>query len=228
MTDRELDDILKRAAGAKPTVDTALLDRISRSLGTDMRPVEALPASWILTGGLVLVASSVGLAGAMLLGPHGVQKMNAAEIAAIFSLLGILIWLAARLCVAEMIPGSPRPASPGILAAGGCIGLAVVFGLLFHDYRTERFVSQGLACLTAGLVNAAPAALGTWWLLRRGFAVDSGAAGFAAGLLAGLAGITMLELHCPNFEAPHVIVWHIAVLPISGVLGMLAARKLRV
>jgi hypothetical protein len=32
----------------------------------------------------------------------------------------------------------------------------------------------------------------------------------------------MLELHCVNFEAPHVIVWHIAVLPISAAAGLLA------
>jgi hypothetical protein len=61
-------------------------------------------------------------------------------------------------------------------------------------------------------------------LLRRGFAVNSTAAGLAQGTLAGLAGVTMLELHCPIFEAPHVLVWHIAVLPVCGLVGVLVAR----
>ncbi len=216
--------MLQRAAGAKPEIDPALLDRISTSIGSHLCPVDALPPSWILTGGLVLISGIVAVAGAMLLGPHGVQKMSMVEIALIFSVLATLIWLAANLCVAEAIPGSRRPMAPWLLALSACIGLAAVFGLLFHDYRTERFVSQGVACLAAGLVNAIPASLGTWWILRRGFSVNSAAAGFAKGALAGLAGIAMLELHCPNFEAPHVIVWHIAVLPVSGALGVLVAQ----
>jgi hypothetical protein len=227
MRDGEIDDILKQTAGAKPDVDPALLDRVSRSLGSSLRPVRPMPPAWILTGGLVLICGAVAVAGAVVLGPHGVQKMNAAEIGLIFPVLGILIWLAAKLCVAEAIPGSRRPVDPWVLAVSGCIGLAAVFGLLFHDYRSERFVSQGVACLAAGLALALPASVAAWWLLRRGFAVNSLAAGFAQGALAGLAGVTMLELHCPNFEAPHVIVWHIAVLPVSGAVGMLVARAAR-
>ena len=92
----------------------------------------------------------------------------------------------------------------------------------FTTIGTERFVSQGMTCLIAGLLFALPASL-AWWLLSRGFAVNSVAAGLAKGTLAGLAGVTMLELHCPNFEAPHVMVWHIAVLPVSAAIGMLAA-----
>jgi hypothetical protein len=42
-----------------------------------------------------------------------------------------------------------------------------------------------------------------------------------AGTLAGLAGVTMLELHCPNFEALHVMLWHTAVVPASGAAGAL-------
>ncbi len=189
-----------------------------------MPPVRPLPPSWILTGGLILICAAIAVAGTLLLGPKGVQKMNALQIGLIFPALAILIWLAAKVCVAEVIPGSPRPVAPWLLAVSGCIALAVIFAALFHDYGTERFVPRGMTCLVAGLVHAIPASLATWLLLSRGFAVDSLSAGLAKGFLAGLAGVSMLELHCPNFEAPHILVWHIAVLPVSAAAGMLASR----
>ena len=91
------------------------------------------------------------------------------------------------------------------------------------DDRTAEFIAQGVPCLRAGLLHAIPASLAAWWILRRGFAVKPVAAGLATGTLAGLAGVAMLELHCPNFEAPHLMVWHIAVIPVSAALVALAA-----
>lgn len=223
MKDPEIDDLMKRVAGAQPEVDAALVDRVARSLGSSAQPVRPLAPAWVLAGVLVLVCVVMALAGALLLGPFGFRKMSALDIAVIFPVLGVLIWVASALCAAEAVPGSPRPVAPWVLGVGGSLLLAGVFGLLFHDYGTERFVAQGIRCLTAGLVQAVPASAGTWWVLRRGFAVNSLAAGFVQGALAGLAGVTMLEIHCPNFETWHVIVWHIAVLPLSGALGMVVA-----
>ena len=223
MRDEDIDDLLKQAADAAPELDPALLDGISKSIQSSLHPVRPISASWILAGGLIAICGAVALAGAMLLGPHGIRKMNALEVGLIFPVLGILVWIAAVLCVAETIPGSRRPMSPWLLAVSACVALAAVFGLLFHDYGTERFVSQGMKCLIAGLAHALPASLAGWWLLSRGFAVNASAAGLAKGVLAGLAGVAMLELHCPNFEAPHVMVWHIAVIPIAGAVGMLVA-----
>jgi hypothetical protein len=227
MRDEDIDDILKQEAEAKQGVDPALLNRISMSIGSGLRPVRALSPAWILASGLFLICAVVAVGGAIVLGPHGVQKMSAVERGLIFSILSILVWLAATLCIAEAIPGSRRPMAPWLLVGTGCIGLGAVFGLLFHDYRTERFVSQGLACLRAGLILALPASLAAWWILKRGFAVNPVAAGLATGTLGGLAGVTMLELHCINFEAPHLMVWHIAVMPISGAIGALVALTAR-
>ena len=52
------------------------------------------------------------------------------------------------------------------------------------------------------------------------------AAGLSVGTLASLAGVAMLELHCANLEALHVMVWHVGVIPLSGAAGaLIAARK---
>jgi hypothetical protein len=34
----------------------------------------------------------------------------------------------------------------------------------------------------------------------------------------------MLELHCANFEAPHVMLWHTAVIWVAAAAGALTAR----
>jgi len=219
--DRELDAILSQAAQVPHDVDPALLASIGNSVGRSLTPVRPLPPAWALAGGLILVSGAVALAGAGRLGLYGIQKMSVLDRALIFPALGLLLWLAATASVAEMIPGSRRRLSPPILLGAGSLALVTVFAILFRDYHTHHFVHEGIACLSAGLLHAIPAALASWVLLRRGFAVNPVAAGMVAGTIAGLAGVTMLELHCPNFEAPHVILWHTAVVPVSGAAGAL-------
>ena len=223
MRDREIDEILKRAARAPQEVDPALLDRIAGSIAPSLVPVHPLPPARVLAAGLVLICVAVALGGGTLLGLHGIQRMSALERALIFPALGIFVSLAAGACLGEIIPGSRRRLAPAFVLAGASLGMLAVFALLFRGYHTEHFVSQGIVCLTAGLALAIPAALGSWLLLRRGYAVNPAGAGLVAGTLAGLAGVTMLELHCPNFEAPHVMLWHTAVVPVSAAAGALLA-----
>jgi len=225
--DREIDELLKQAAQASRGVDPALLDRIARSIGSSLGPVRPLPPAWVLTGGLVLIGAAVAFAGAARAGFYGIQGLSVLERARIFPALGILLWLAAAASVGEMVPGSRRRTAPGFLLGAGSLALLAVFAVLFHNYRTDRFVSQGVVCLIAGLLHTIPAALASWLLLRRGFAVNSVAAGLAAGTVAGLAGVTMLELHCANFQALHVMLWHTAVMPLSGAAGALLAWAAR-
>ena len=156
MKDKDIDDILKRAAEGARAVDPALLDRVADSMRSSLTPVRPIPAPWILASAVALICVTVALAGAMLLKPYGIQKMDALEIGLIFPVLGILIWIASALCVSEIIPGSRRPVAPWSLSLSGCLALAAVFALLFSDYRTERFLSQGMTCLTAGLLHAIP------------------------------------------------------------------------
>lgn len=224
MTDSQLDEILERAA-APSDMDPALLNRASASM-TDLRPVRPVSSSWMLVF-LLSISALIAIASASALGLYGIRKLSGAEIGAIFTTLGIFTWLAATMSVGEMIPGSRRWMNPAALLALILIGSIAVEALLFRDYAMEGFVPAGTPCLRAGLVVAIPAGVGSWLVLLRGFAVNPRSAGLAAGTLAGLVGVTMLELHCPNLLAPHVMVWHTAVIPISALTGAVVARRNR-
>ena len=229
MNDKEIDGILKNAKAVTGDPDPEVLRRIADSIVPSLRPVRPLPPAWRMTGALIAVCAAVSLAGALRVGLVGFDKMDLAQRVAVFSGLAILVWAAARAMVAEMIPGSRRTVAPVVLLAMSCVALAGLFALMFHDSSIENFVSIGLNCLLTGLLHAVPAALLSWLVLRRGFAMNAVAAGLLAGMLGGLAGVGMLELHCPNFETAHLVVWHTAVVLLSAVLGAvtgLVARRL--
>jgi hypothetical protein len=227
MKDRDIDEILDRAAKAPHQVDPALLDRVSASLGATIRPVRPLMPAAQLAAVLLLTSAGFALVFAFALGTFGIQKMDVAEIGSIFPALGIFTWLVALVCVAEMTPGGLRwkvVTNPVTLLLVLMLIWLAIAAIFFHDYGTDFFVPQGIPCLRAGLIVAIPAGIAAWLVLRRGFPVNRTAAGLAAGTLAGLAGLLMLELHCPNFHALHIMMWHTAVVPISALAGALLAR----
>ena len=203
-----------------------MLERIGNSIKPSLRPVRPLPPVWLMAVGLVLVCAAVSLAGAAPSGFFGVAKMNLLERSLVFPALGLLACLAAISFVHHMIPASRLRVSPGALLALSSVALLAVFAPLFRDYYTDHFFSAGIACLLTGLLHAIPAGLLSWLMLRRGFAVEPASAGLVAGMLGGLAGVGMLELHCPNFQAAHILVWHTAVVPVSAGLGALLGWKL--
>ena len=227
MKEREIDEVLARAAKDASAVSPALLESIVGSIKPSMRPVRPITPAWLLTAGLILIATAVALAGAARAGLYGIERLTVFERIVIFPALVLLLWASAVEFAASMVPGSRRRMHPGVLLAISCLVMIGVFAGVFRDYHTTHFVSAGIACLVAGLVHAIPVALLSWLLLRRGFAVNPVAAGAVAGTLAGLAGVTMLELHCPNFQVLHVVVWHTAVIPASAAAGALIAWTLQ-
>jgi hypothetical protein len=220
LNDHDIDGLLNRAK-APPAPAPEVLERITESIAGSMRPVRPLPPRWILAGAVALVCAAVALGGGGGLGFFGLIKMTVLERVAVFSVLGILILAVASELASAMIPGKLRRFSSSGLLAMTFILLAAVLGACFREYQTTLFMHAGLVCLTIGLLHAIVAGLLGWLVLRRGFAVNPLSAGLAAGTLAGLAGLGMLELHCPNFQAAHVLVWHLGVLLMSAGLGRL-------
>ena len=223
MNDSEMDAILKEATAVRAPVSPELLASIASSLKPAMRPVKPLAPTWVLASGLVTVSLGVAVASGAWSGLAGVASMGWLERVTIFGTLMLLAAVAATELVNAMIPGSHRRLSSMALVSIACLGMLALFALEFHDYHTEHFVVSGMACLVAGVLHAIPAGMFGWLIMRRGFAVNPLAAGAGAGTVAGLSGITFLELHCTNFEAFHLLLWHTAVLPVSASLGVAAA-----
>jgi len=219
MNDRELD----RALHQSPPVDPAVLRRIAGGIVPDLEPVQPLSPR-LLAAQLIVVAAVVAFAGAALLGFFGVRRLTTAQSAAIFTTVAVFLCFTAVISTAAIIPGARQRLRPATLIALACAVLVGIFARAFPDYSTASFVHEGIRCLTAGVLNAIPAALLAWLVLRRGFAVNPTAAGAAAGALAGLAGVLMLELHCPILKAPHAMVWHVAVIPVCAAVGGLLPR----
>lgn len=219
MRDAEIDAALEAAARIPHEVPVGLLRRIADSIEPTVRPVRPLPPAWMLASGLVAITATVAVIGAAWAGFQGVQALGPWARLLIFGTVGALASLTAVQAVAEWIPGSHRWLSPRGLLAIVIVTLMTAFGLLFHDYQSDQFVTSGLRCLVTGLLYAAPAGLLGGVLLRRGWAGNPISAGLVGGVLAGLGGVTMLELHCSNFEAPHLLVWHTLVVPASSAIG---------
>jgi hypothetical protein len=223
----DVEERLDQAAHAPHALPPALLERIVESVGPVVPPVRPLGPAPVLTAGLFLIVAAVALLGAARVGFQGVEALSFLRRLLIFGALALLAALVAARTVREWIPGSATPVAGSAILALVSGALLVLFALLFHDYSMAQFVSAGLGCLLAGLLHAAVAAPLLWWLLRRGYAVNAVSAGLVAGALAGLAGVSLLELHCTKLEAPHVLLWHTLVVPLSAAIGAGAGWLLR-
>lgn len=223
MTDKNIDEILKRTE----PVDPALLNRVSSTIACSLDPVRPLAPLWVLAVALVCAAAICASAAAYIFGFNGLQKLPESNAALIFPVLAISLLAAALASASAMAPGASVRINPRTLLIVILAAWLGVDAALFHNYTMDEFVREGVPCLRAGLIVAAPAGAASWVILRRGFAVNPGAAGLAAGTLAGLAGLIMLEFHCAHFEAPHIMFWHTAVVPISALAGALVAALAR-
>ena len=216
----DIDRILNKAAGAADSSDSGrrTIERAQRAVMVDLHPVRPLAPMWAIT--LVFLSLSIALAAVAgtVLGLSGVSALNQSQRALIFPTLLVIAWLASVACSREMRPAAGSKLGTPVLALA-TVGLPLLFAIVFQGYDFRGFIAEGTPCLLAGMIVSIPTAILLAYILRRGFVMDWGMAGVAAGTLAGLTGLGMLELHCHNLKAIHVITWHVAVVVLSGVCG---------
>jgi len=224
--DHDLDNILEQAAEANE-LEEVVDQRPPDNIPPLPEPVRRTLSWWAIALRLQSIFLLVAILGATRLGLNGVRVLNGAQSSLIFLLLGSLGLMAASAAATRMDPGSTIRFNPRTVLAGSTVAFVAVFAVLFQDYRMDRFISEGLDCLATGLVHDIPAGLLLWLVIRKGVVRDPIAVGLAAGTLAGMAGFGMLEMHCPILKSMHLMVWHIAVIPLSGLAGYVVGRRIQ-
>lgn len=216
---RSLKMAMEGSAGSSD-LNNAVVERIRGPVLSGLVPVRPLASLRIFAAFFICIFAAAGSLGALEFGIYGWPALNVAQRVAIFAVLAALAILAAAATARHMRPGAKR-ISGGFLFILVFAAIEAVFLVLFHDYSLGRFVHSGTGCLSAGLLCAIPVAFLIWFLVRRGYVLNPVSAGAAIGCLAGLAGLTALEIHCPILTIPHVAVWHAAVVAVSAAAGAL-------
>jgi len=121
--------------------------------------------------------------------------------------------------VRQIVPGSKHAIAPATLPFAILVVLVLMMAATFRSRPDSAFIAGGLMCVKNGLAHAAPAAFLLRLTLRRGAILFPKLIGAAAGGLAGLIGLSVLEVSCSNLNVFHVLVWHGGVVLISSLGG---------
>jgi hypothetical protein len=210
-----------RESGQTTRPSPEQLNRATAALVTDLKPVKPLVSEGALLLMLMLVLMVVAAVGGEEWGTAGFHALTWLQSIAVFIALGCSAVVLAFSAGRQIVPGSrlllpPRMLLPAVL--GVTTGM---FAILFHPHHESTFVTNGLMCLRIGLECAIPAALLLWLLLRRGAILDAPLTGATVGALAGLGGVVVLEILCPNLSSYHILAWHIGAAFASTMGGLI-------
>jgi hypothetical protein len=229
MNRTDIDRVLLEKLSAQSTgceLRPELTKAIAEGIGLNLSAVRPLRPFGYYAAGFLLIFLAPIVAALGMLRTYGIATMSPAAIVLAFGALAICAALLAVSLAADMSPGSRRPAPSVVLTGGILLSLAAIFCVLL-PYRTETsfWVQSGL-CLQLGVVFAVPTAALAWGLLRRGAVLSPAISGAAAGLLGGLAGLTVLEIHCPDHNLAHVLVAHWGAALVCTAIGLVAGASM--
>lgn len=224
---RSLTHLLDEAAagdGLRPSESQLL--RVQTNIATGLKPVRPLPPSRTFLLACAIIFLLVVAAGALRLGMNGWRALTIAQRTAVFTTLAASAILLAISMVRQIVPGSKHAFSPATLPLAILAGLMIMMVATFRSQQDSVFMASGLTCVKNGLTYAIPAAFLLWLILRRGAILFPKLIGAAAGGLAGLIGLSVLEVNCPNLNVFHVLVWHAGSVLISSLGGVLVGAVL--
>jgi hypothetical protein len=208
---------------ADAQIDPSQIDRLQKMIVGELRPVRQLRPSWVFLSVFALIFVGLSYLGVLYLGPYGWFVLMPAQKIAVFTTLAASAGLLAFSLVRQMVPGQKSLLRPGLLPVGLFVLLCLVVASVFQVRTDPHFLQSGEACLKAGIPYAIPAAFVFWLILRRGAILSLRVAGAITGMLAGLVSTTVLEVHCPNLNVWHILVWHVGIALLGLVAGVLVA-----
>ncbi len=197
----------------------AILRQIAEGIATNLRPVRPVAPARYFFGAFVGIFVSIVALGVYRMGTFAIAVMTPLQTAAILSALAIGTVLLAYSLVLQMVPGSRHTIPPRFLPVGIMIALTIAIVVLFQFQHERNFWKSGWACIRVGIPIGVLAAVPFWLVLRRGAVLSPRMTGAATGLLAGLVGTSVLEIHCPNLDAWHILVSHLGVAILCALAG---------
>ena len=195
--------------------------RIQARIAENLKPVRPLAPSRFFLFACAIIFLSIMVIGVTPFGMNGWGALSTAQRFTVFAMIGVSAVLLAISMVGQMVPGSKYTFAPTTLPVGVLAILMVVFAVTFRSKEESTFLADGLACVRSGLTYSIPAMFLFWLLVRRGAILSPKLMGAAAGGLAGLIGLSVLEINCSNLNLFHIMVWHWGVVLISSVAGVL-------
>jgi hypothetical protein len=207
--------------GKSPGPEESQVRRIQARIMEDLRPVRPLkPARFFLFACAIIFLAVLAI-GVIPPGMIGWAALGAAQRIVVFTTLAASAIVLAISMIGQMVPGNKYAIAARSLPTVVLAALLVIIAVTFRPYDESAFVANGLACLRNGITFSIPSAFLFWLVLRRGAILFPKLIGAAAGGLAGLVGLAVLELNCSNLNVFHILVWHWGVVLISAAAGAL-------
>lgn len=222
MTDRQLDEIVRGQALPAPSPQT--VRQIQAAVLKDLRPVRPLASGKAYAASLGIVLLGICALSCYLM-PNlaGWQELGAVRRGVVFSPLALIAALLVVSTVQQLSPAGKYKQQVLQASAGAVVLLLAAIVILFRPAQEPAFVSGAWACFRVGMLFSVPAAAAFLWLLRGGARLSPGLAGGTAGALAGFGGMSVLEIHCPNFDLDHILVAHVSVALLCALGGLLVS-----
>jgi hypothetical protein len=183
-----------------------------------VRPI--VPRSYVFAALVSIFVCAVGF-GIHRLGAFAIMAMSPLQSSVILGTLAVCTGLLASSLTQQMVPGRRFRISPRLLPVGVMAALAAVIAVMFEFQGEPDFWAGNWDCLKAGIPQGVLAAVPFCLVLRRGAILSPAMTGAATGLLAGLVGTSVLEIHCPNLHAGHILVSHLGVAVLGAAVGIL-------
>jgi hypothetical protein len=204
------------------------LRQIADAMVTNLRWVRPVAPARYFFGAFVGIFFSVAALGGYRMGAFGIAVMTPLQTAAILSALAVSAGLLAYSLVHQMVPGGRPRSSPRLLPVGITVSLTIAIAVLFQFHHERNFWGNAWACVRAGTPIGVLAAVPISLMLRRGAILSPGMSVAATGLFAGLVGTSVLEIHCPNLDAWHILVSHLGVAFLCGLAGLVIGLAVEV
>jgi hypothetical protein len=199
----------------------AILRQIESGIKADLRPVRPIAAKQYLFATLAAIFLVVVALGVYRIGAFALAVMSPLQAGVILGALAICAALLADSLVNQMAPSSLHRIPPAVVPLAVTLSLGIAMAVLFQFQHERNFWGNSWGCIRVGAPLGALAALPLWFVLRRGAVLSPSITGLATGLFAGLAGTTVLEIHCPILDAWHILLSHLGVALIGAMAGLL-------